>query len=671
MAILEIAKIQVRRGQENQTGIPQLAPGEFGWAEDTEHLYIGKRISEGATNDSNSRILTENDKSDIIDQLGGIFSTFRPHSQDATTSSYKYRDGISFIHSSISTVAVKSDNSVNLTDYDVRVSSTATDITTKFRLAVNDLFKNSNWSDLARRDARRKLIVPAGNYLINDVIDLPPYTSIEGEGQELTTLTLLSTITNMFRTVDAEGHTYEIGMSGGVKRSRQVTIKGMTLQYSTSTNNTKSPSLISIDNVLNTIIEDVSFRTAIDTTSTTTYGLVSSGIGISIRGTGGGIESGDTNLCENIQIHRCKFDSLYIGVEGTGTVVRPVITDNVFSNLDRGVSLYAADQHLGPTNGLISSNRFKSIVREAIFVGTSTNKTMHISENNYFVQVGNGRELDDHTTINSTATSIITFYSEGNKTINDYFHRRTVANSTTTSASFYYWPLLTGKAIIDDTAVFTATIGTYTSVTHGIQNLMKIGLTDYDQMVTIRYQLTNTVLSRKGNILLNIGSSSTSTEAFASLTDTYNFSASDLVIEEFISTSTGVLHSPTQFVVDLDMHNIFRDVIGVSEPYPGQPVEIDGTWFIVDTANNNNAAQITYFNTSSANIAVFDTQSAPVMTFDNLNQYTLARAVSSPIVLDMNTTLSTATNYVTLTARNDSTSTATISNIEFNINILQ
>ena len=40
MAVIEIAKIQVRRGQENLTGIPQLAPGEFGWAEDTENLSI-------------------------------------------------------------------------------------------------------------------------------------------------------------------------------------------------------------------------------------------------------------------------------------------------------------------------------------------------------------------------------------------------------------------------------------------------------------------------------------------------------------------------------------------------------------------------------------------------------------------------------------------------------
>ena len=47
MAVIEIARIQVRRGQENITGIPVLSPGEFGWAEDTEHLYIGKSVKIG------------------------------------------------------------------------------------------------------------------------------------------------------------------------------------------------------------------------------------------------------------------------------------------------------------------------------------------------------------------------------------------------------------------------------------------------------------------------------------------------------------------------------------------------------------------------------------------------------------------------------------------------
>ena len=84
MAIIEIARIQVRRGQENTTGIPQLQPGEFGWAEDTQHLYIGKRITEGAYNDNNSRVLTEVD-------LPGILEGLRNSTTATQNTLYQYR----------------------------------------------------------------------------------------------------------------------------------------------------------------------------------------------------------------------------------------------------------------------------------------------------------------------------------------------------------------------------------------------------------------------------------------------------------------------------------------------------------------------------------------------------------------------------------------------------
>jgi hypothetical protein len=117
MAILEIAKIQVRRGEENVTGIPQLDPGEFGWAQDTEHLYIGKRISEGAKDDNNTRILTENDQATIIDNLGTTLRSFLSTSTVASTATYKYRVSDAHIHSNTSSISIKLDNAVSLTDY--------------------------------------------------------------------------------------------------------------------------------------------------------------------------------------------------------------------------------------------------------------------------------------------------------------------------------------------------------------------------------------------------------------------------------------------------------------------------------------------------------------------------------------------------------------------------
>ena len=351
MAVIEISKIQVRRGQELQTGVPQLDPGELGWAQDTEHLYIGKRIAEGASTDENSRILTDSDLENIFNLIGSTVTQVTP---------YQYRENAVHITASPTTVQVKLDNAVSLTDYGVAVSSTATDITSQFQTAVNNIFANSELLD-----ARRKLLIPAGFYILSNTIELPPYTQLEGEGEGLTTITFINSTTNMFRTVDAQGNDFNGTMQSGVNRSREVQIKGMTLEYASTANSLHA--LLSLDNVLNARVENVEFRTSINTTSTTTYGLVTKGIGIGIRGTGGGIGSGDSNLCENITISNCKFDSLLTAVEGTGSIVRTVIDNSIFNNLDRGIKMHTVNTLPAPSNGYFHDNRFQNIASFTIF----------------------------------------------------------------------------------------------------------------------------------------------------------------------------------------------------------------------------------------------------------------------------------------------------------------
>ena len=669
MAILEIAKIQVRRGEENVTGIPQLDPGEFGWAQDTEHLYIGKRISEGAKDDNNTRILTENDQATIIDNLGTTLRSFLSTSTVASTATYKYRVSDAHIHSNTSSISIKLDNAVSLTDYlpvGLLISHTPVDITSTLNAAIQDLFNNSSWSSWERADARRKLIIPAGNYLVSSTIELPPYTSLIGEGQEITTLSLTTGTVSMFKTVDAQGNDWVDGMSDGVKRSREISIESMTLQYADPQTTSTAQALLALDNVLDAKIQDVFFKTAINTTSTTTYGLVDGGIGISIRGQGGGIAAGDVNLCENIQINRCRFDSLYTGVVCTGTVVRPVLTNSILSNLNRGITLYPIDLLLGPTNGLFSNNRFKSIVREAVWVGTSTNKSMHVSENNYFVQVGNGTNLDDNNTTSTNSTPVMSFYSEGNKTINDYFNRRIVADNSQ-DPNFYYNPLVTGRVTIDDSATISSYVSSATIYNDGISKLTKIPLTGIDQMVTIRYQLHNSYISRKGNVIINISS-----DNFTSMTDTYNFTSNEVVIDDAVTTATTATIFPgtTQFLVNYVDNPAFVQVAG-GTPFSGTPILTDQTWFMVDPTNNNNAALITSFNTSSGNVAMFDTQSTPAINFNTSTSFILARSVSAPIVLNVDYLTYSNKNYVVLTAKNESTSTDSGAFMEYNVNILQ
>lgn len=508
MAVIEIARIQVRRGQENQTGVPQLEAGEFGWAQDTERLYIGKRIAEGAADDTNTRILTENDVNNIFDLLS-------VESTATILTPYKYRSETPYISSSTVARFIQNrlEEEVYLTDFGVTAGFTGNDITNEFQKAVETIFFNtaSNWSAIQRIDSRRKLKIPAGIYTIQEAIELPPYALIEGEGQELTTIRLTSSATNIFKTIDAEGNDYKTGsMASGAKRSRQVVIKNMTLEYAIA--GLSNTPLIALDNVLDATVENCILRTTFSSTSTTTYGVSPLGIGIEIRGTGGGLGSGDVNLCENPQIKNCKFDGLYLGVRSTGTVIKPQIDNSYFSNLNRGIEFYTINALPGPSNGYITDNRFENIVREAIYIGPNQNsyRGNHVIANNFFVQVGNGPGLDDRVT--TSAYAIISANASGNQSFGNAFQRKNIAD-VTTSTTFYYNPLITGQIKVQDGSVFTATISALTTGT-----VTRIPVNGQDQFIDFKYQMKNPKLSRKGTLIVNLAP-----DGYAALTDTYNY----------------------------------------------------------------------------------------------------------------------------------------------------
>ena len=467
MAVIEIAKIQIRRGQETQTGMPQLDSGEFGWAEDTENLYIGKRIVDGAISDENTRILTEND-------LNNVFSLLVNTSTNNTY--YRYRNNASWIHSVATTVQTKLDSSVGLVDYGVvplistpipltisSASSTGTytlyvstttgivpqlgyivsgtnivvnttitsvtrdysigigssstgiiytgsqitiyppsstqlvDITSQFQAAVNDLFANT----VAPKDAIRELQVPAGTYAINDAINLPPNTILKGAGPGITNLVLTSSSTHMFRTVGLDNvgvqYTYD-GGSGNLSaayRPKNIRIEGMTLSYQ---NTLTTKALLTIDNATNVLIRDMAFVS----TSTTQ----SAGIGVAIRGQGGSYALSRINdgFTQDVEIRDCKFVGMQVGVRATGTVVRPVIDGNNFNTLEQGVSFYTTDNFPGPSDGVVTKNRFHNIKKEGFYVGPNPGafRSNHISDHNFYGYVGNGSGFNDFVTTSTT-----------------------------------------------------------------------------------------------------------------------------------------------------------------------------------------------------------------------------------------------------------------------------
>ena len=510
MAIVEISKIQIRRGQENTTGIPQLDPGEFGWAEDTQHLYIGKRITEGANNDSNSRILTEVDLGALQGLLGTANTT-------TLTSVYDYRTGTNYISAAPRFVQSKFDDLVNLKDFVGMVSlNSGTDITVYLQNAINNLYFNgAGPSVVPLSEPRRRLMIPAGYYIISNTINLPPYAELVGEGQDTTTLVSTVQSTSTFRTVDSFGIHYGDmvnTMQNGSGASKGIFISNMTIAY--QNNLPSAVSLLSLDNTEDAIVKHVTFST-IGTSS-----FVTTGTGISIQNSLGSDES--TIICRNTQISNCQFNSLYTGITGVGQVSRPVIENNSFMNLTQGINVSGVSGAPGPKNVLVTKNKFDFIKADAIHSDALSGPI--ISSENTFYYVGNGGSMTDQSVI-TTATSVLTFGAPGNVSSNDYFNRQAVSTST---GGFYYNPLVNANARVNNALTHKTIVSALTND----QKILYVPLTGSDQMGIIEYQLNNADMSRKGRLTLNISS-----DGYASVSDYYNYS------EATAGTNTAIVFS--------------------------------------------------------------------------------------------------------------------------------
>jgi len=161
VAVVQISKIQVRRGQKSQSGIPQLSSAEFAWSIDTQELFIGNgSVSEGAPYVGNTKVLTEHDN---ILELSG---------------SYIFGGtDVSIINSVERPLQEKLDEYVSILDYGA-VPDGSTDCVAAFEDAFEDLFRNAN------DKFKKRLMIPNGIYLFSSDLRIPSTAIIEGENAQ-------------------------------------------------------------------------------------------------------------------------------------------------------------------------------------------------------------------------------------------------------------------------------------------------------------------------------------------------------------------------------------------------------------------------------------------------------------------------------------------------------
>jgi hypothetical protein len=419
MAVLQISKIQVRRGQKSQTGIPTLSAGEFAWAVDAQELYIGNgAVSEGSPAVGNTRLLTELDANNIFK----LASTYIYRDYDGSP----IQTGADVNDPTRRTLQEKLDDYVSLSDFGTAGDGITND-TKSFQAAVDQTFLNTAEKGNSRDHRnRKKLRIPAGTYLITGTIYIPSYATLEGDGIDRVVIKQDSSSTAIFQTIDF-GSTptnkilYPNIASGLSHQPRLIEVSGMTLQYTAASRQGTGP-MIAVDCVKDLKLSKIKMiGLGAEPTDDTQQGIL-------LRGEG-------ALTTQDVQIENCHFENINIAIQSDFDVEDINVFNTEFKTLYRGIEFNTAltditPKKYGPRRVKVKDSKFTDIHSEAVAIApnASNESTKFTSEGNSYDNIGNELSNDgDQTQLHP----VLSFGTPGNQSINDKFSR-TVANNSGT-----------------------------------------------------------------------------------------------------------------------------------------------------------------------------------------------------------------------------------------------
>ena len=521
MAVVEIAKIQVRRGDARSIGMPQLDTGELGWAISgtapnsvVPELYVGNKTVDGAPANANVRILTTNDLN-IFSGASVSNSTFiyngnktEPGGTGVTITTGDVGTDV------VRTVDAKLNDIVNGSDFGIFPADDSITTSVALQRALDQLYLNTDKYDAG---SRAILVLAPGNYNVSDTIYVPPYATILGAGKDKTTLTFAGSAIPLFQFIDGSsttGNRVKIDSAGGMNSNtspRNITIKGLTLQMGNSVDPASVAPIIRADCVSDSDIIDVAFKGRLDVGYSTTN-LASAGI--EIRG-GNGVNS------RGLRIRDCTFIRLNCGIKSDYDIEDTIIETNRFENLYRGIvygKSLAAGNQTGPKRSRIRANVFYIISQQAISVEPVSLlvNTDHVTSQNTFYNVGNnGLTTSTNITgdLGGQVAEVIKFGTYGNVSENDYFDRNIQMNNTSTLAYQYdFVNPISGHASIVDNKVRVKSLVSSASTGTFLRLAGNSSITN----INIQYHMTFSGISRWGNLYIVMAQSQV-----ADITDNY------------------------------------------------------------------------------------------------------------------------------------------------------
>jgi hypothetical protein len=394
MAVVQISKIQVRRGKKQTSGIPQLASGEFGWAVDSQELYIGNgSVSEGAPYVGNTKILTENDS--LIDF--------------ALKYQYKKADSSIQTGSTVSlpierTMQEKIDEVISVKDFGAKGDG-ITDDTQSIQRAIDQLFDNP--ITVANTASRVVLDFPAGLYRISQSLKIKSYANIRGAGKDKTIIRQVESYPVLYLNKSATNQSPDIVV-------KYISISDITIE------NTTLLSGIYGNNMQDCTFKDVKL-------------LGGWSMGTNISTSSNGIELYSTSnltATQNNQFINIEIDSFSRGVYAEDNIFNNVFIGCSFKNSGIGFSLGVASpadasQDVGAVNNKMIGCNFLNIKEQGIKIIRGHS---NMSQNNSFISVGNDGG------INSDAVYSNIYFSKQlgyppNISSNDYIERTNTMSS--------------------------------------------------------------------------------------------------------------------------------------------------------------------------------------------------------------------------------------------------
>ncbi len=489
MAVVQISRIQVRRGQKNAgSGIPQLASGELGWAVDARELFIGNgAVSEGAPQVGNTKVLTQ------YDNLFDLADTYSYRASDAWMNT-----GGSGGTPVTRTLQNRLDDRVSGRSFGLTGETTQV-ATSKLQSAIDQLYLNdANKGSIASRVI---LHLEAGEYVIDDTIYIPPYTNIVGAGSDKTVIRTNTVSKPIFQTVNSSstvGTPASHATTTTINQPKGIRLEGITLE--TTVGNKAL--------VLNSC-KDSSF------TDVKVLGAWSSGdavtatdIGIEINNLSSTVES------KNLEFDGCTFHGFSYGVQSDWDIHNNKWSDCQFAECAYGIGfgtgLSSLDitpgsgKTVGPSKNTINTCYFHDINRHAIWAKFGIeNSSMH----NKFELCGNDGSAD-----HVPSYSVIKFERIGNLSTDDFFSRTAVLSYDNNYwDSVKYVPEIEGavEAKFGQVHVLNTISRTGTDAT-GIIKQKRFRLPAEDDIANQRYDIDYVITSRNypafrsGTVTINV-----------------------------------------------------------------------------------------------------------------------------------------------------------------------